>query len=32
VSSIISQNDVTVEQLGKRLLARAELHIAREPT
>jgi AcrR family transcriptional regulator len=32
VSSIISQNAVTVEQLGERLLARAELHIEREPT
>ena len=31
VGSIVSQNDVTAEQLGERLLARAELHIEREP-
>jgi TetR/AcrR family transcriptional regulator, transcriptional repressor for nem operon len=29
--SIISQNDVTAEQLGQRLLARAELHTEKEP-
>jgi hypothetical protein len=29
--SIINQNGVTAEQLGERLLARAELHTEREP-
>lgn len=31
VSSMISKNDVTAGQLGKRLLPRAELHEAGEP-
>ena len=32
VHSIISENDVTAEQLGGRLLARAELRLNKEPT
>jgi AcrR family transcriptional regulator len=31
VGSIVSQNGVTAKQLGERLLARAELHMEREP-
>jgi AcrR family transcriptional regulator len=31
VRSIIGQNDVTAEQLGERLLARAGFHIGRKP-
>ena len=31
VGSIVSQNGVTAKQLGVRLLARAELHMEREP-